>query len=384
MRVDGERIEREASALAFPRYPGTEGDTRAIELVAGWLREAGLEVSCEEFTYDIGPAFRALRLLLLGTGLLVGVAGILAQPQPQIAASCLALALLAGGTLLVWSPWLERLYSREGSTRTANVVGRTGPRRPRLSLIFVAHHDSKSQNLTLPYRSGLTILTLLAGAGLAALLIVGLAMGRVGGPPWLGPLLGGLAAASLVALSTLQNGNRSPGGVDNAGSVGILMELARILPGELPADVEAIFLSTGAEEDHMVGAMRWLDRHASLLAGRPTYALNLDGAGIPGKALLLERYGVGKSFSPFLSKMARRAAERLEIPLRGTPLPPALGVDAIPFVHRGIPCITFASGSLGPALLAIHSAEDHAENLDRDALERVARVVAATALDLTR
>ena len=56
--MDGERIEREASALAFPRYPGTEGDIRAIELVAGWLREAGLEVSCEEFTYDIGPAFQ--------------------------------------------------------------------------------------------------------------------------------------------------------------------------------------------------------------------------------------------------------------------------------------------------------------------------------------
>ncbi|MGB5816051.1 MAG: M28 family peptidase, partial [Thermoanaerobaculia bacterium] len=277
MRVNGERIQSEASALAFPRCSGSEGDVRAIEMVAGWLREAGLEVSCEEFTYDIGAAFRALRWLLLGTGLLVAIAGILAQPQPQIAASCLALALLAGGTLLVWSPWLERLYSREGSTRTANVIGRTGPRQPRLSLIFVAHHDSKSQNLPLPYRAGLTILTLLSGASLAVLLIVGLAMGQVGGPSWLGPLLGGLAAASLATLSTLHNGNRSPGGVDNAGSVGVLMELARVLPGELPADVEAIFLSTGAEEDHMVGAMRWLDRHLSLLAGRPTYALNLDG-----------------------------------------------------------------------------------------------------------
>ena len=384
MRVDGERIVREASALAFPRYPGTEGDVRAIEMVAGWLREAGLEVSREEFTYDIGPAFRALRLLLLGTGLLVAMAGILAHSQPQIAASCLALALLAGGILLLWSPWLEKLYSREGPTRTANVIGRTGSRQPRLRLILIAHHDSKSQNLPLPYRAGLTLLTLLASSILAALLIVGLAMGQVGGPSWLGPLLGSLAAASLVTLSTLRNGNHSPGGVDNAGSVAILMELARVLPGELPADVEAIFLSTGAEEDHMVGAMRWLDRHLSLLAGRATYALNLDGAGIPGKALLLERYGVGKSFSPFLSKMARRAAERLKIPLRGTPLPPALGVDAIPFIHRDIPCVTFASGSLGPAVMAIHSADDHAENLERSALERVALLVAATAIDLAR
>ena len=286
--------------------------------------------------------------------------------------------------LLGWSPWLERLYSREGSTRTANVIGRRRCRQPRLSLVFVAHHDSKSQNLTLPYRAGLTILTLVGSLGLAALLILGLAVGQVSGPAWLGPLLGGVAAASLATLSTLKSGNRSPGGVDNAGSVGILMELARVLPKKLPADVEAIFLSTGAEEDHMVGAMRWLDRHLSLLAGRPTYALNMDGAGIPGQAVLLERFGVGRSFSPFLSKMARRAAEKLEIPLRGTLLPPAMGIDAIPFVHRGIPCVTFASGSLGPAVVAVHSAGDHAENLDRDALERVARLVAATAMDLTK
>lgn len=384
MRVDAERIEKEAKALAFPRYPGTPGDLRAIELVAGWLDEAGLEVDREEFCYDIGPAFRALRLLLSTTGLLVAVAGILAQWRPQLALFCLGLALLAGGVFLVWSPWLERLYAGEGSTRTANVAGRTGPRQPRMTLIFVAHHDSKSQNLTLPYRVGLTILAIAGSLGLVGLLIVGLLLGRAVGPPWLGIVLGGVAAASLAALATLQNGNRSPGAVDNAGSVGILMELARVLPGELPADVEAIFLSTGAEEDHMVGAMRWLDRHLPTLAGRPVYALNLDGAGIPGRTVLLERYGLGKAFSPFLSKMSRRAAERLGIPLRGTLLPPAMGIDAIPFVHRGIPCVTFTSGSLGPAVVAVHSADDRPEHLDREALERVARLVAATALDLAR
>ena len=134
----------------------------------------------------------------------------------------------------------------------------------------------------------------------------------------------------------------------------------------------------------MVGAMRWLDRHTESLKGRPVYAINLDGAGIPGRVVLLDRFGLGKSFSPFLSKMARRAAEKLGIPIRSSLLPPAMGVDAIPFVHRGVPCLTVASGSLGPAVMAVHSSEDRAENLDRHSLEQVARLVTAMALDLTR
>ncbi len=67
--------------------------------------------------------------------------------------------------------------------------------------------------------------------------------------------------AALV-LSTMKSGNRSPGGVDNAGSVAIVLAAAERLIGELPDDIELIVLSTGAEEDHMIGAMRWLDTNA--------------------------------------------------------------------------------------------------------------------------
>ncbi len=184
-------------------------------------------------------------------------------------------------------------------------------------------------------------------------------------------------------LSTLRSGNRSPGGVDNAGSVAILLELARLLPARLPADVDLWFLSTGAEEDHMVGAMRWLDAHLGELA-RPVLALNLDGAGIPGRLALLERFGFGRRFSPELSRLARAVARRQGIAVRGVLLPPAMGVDAIPFAHRGVPCLTLASGSLGRAVLAVHSAGDVAGNLDRAALERAARLTAEMAVEICR
>ena len=59
-----------------------------------------------------------------------------------------------------------------------------------------------------------------------------------------------------------------------------------------------------------------------------------------------------------------------------------MGVDAIPFAHRGLPSLTLASGSLGRAAMAVHSAADTADNLDRTALDEAARLAAGMALEL--
>jgi hypothetical protein len=381
--VDGRRMMAEAAALAFPRRAGSEGDPRARALIREALAEAGLEVSEEPFAYDIRPAERALRGLLLGTALLTASAGLLALRWPAAALALQLAGMLAAVALVAWAPGLERLYRGEGPTRTANVVGRSGPQRPARTLIVLAHHDSKSQNLSFPWRIGLTLVALGAAALLLLLLALSLAgLGPGGGPGWPVLLTAGVSAAALLLLSTLKSGNLSPGGVDNAGSVAIVLELARRLPDRLPADAELIVLATGAEEDHMVGALRWLEAHAADLRGRPVHALNFDGAGAPGTTVLIERYGLGRAFAPALSRAVRRAARRLGWPVRGILMPPAMGIDAIPFAHRGLECLTVASGGLRPAILAIHSRRDVAAHLDRGAMERAALLALETLAEL--
>ncbi len=376
----GRTIRDRAIGLAFPRYPGTEGDARAIRLVRSWFEVEGVEVTEEGFSYDVRPAFRALRALLVSSAAGVAAAAMLGRERPILGLATLLTVWIAGAVFLGWAPWLERIYRRDGPTRTANVVGvrrhsERDSRPPRMTLIVLAHHDSKSQNLTLPFRAAFTGGALLGSLALGAMLVVRLAGGAI---PVLGTSLSaGVACLSLIVLATLRSGNRSPGGVDNAGSVAIVAELARVLPAETPEDVELVFLSPGAEEDHMVGAMRWLDRHAEELSDRDVLAINLDGAGIPGRVVLLERYGFGRAFSARLSRVARRAATDLGLRVRGTLLPPAMGIDAIPFKHRGIDCLTLASGSLCAAVAAVHSRRDHGENLDEEALENVARLARA-------
>ena len=380
--IDGRVLYDRAQELAFPRYPGTEGDRRAIEIVRSWFSAAGLEVSEEAFSYDVRPAFRALRTLLAVCAALVSGSALWARERPLVALALLGVALTGAGVFLGWAPWLERIYRREGPTETANVVGvrRARPGPPRRTLVVLAHHDSKSQSLTLPWRAAATLGAILGVLALATVELTVLVAGPVAAP-WLF-VPGAVATIALGSLATLRSGNLSPGGVDNAGSVAILAELAGPLARVVPEDIELVFLSPGAEEDHMVGAMRWLDRHADALAGQPVFAINLDGAGIPGRVTLLERYGFGRWFSPKLSALAREAAGALGLRARGVALPPAMGVDAIPFAHRGIESLTLATGSLGRAALAVHSRHDRGDNLEPQALAQVAHLVREMVLRL--
>ena len=131
----------------------------------------------------------------------------------------------------------------------------------------------------------------------------------------------------------------------------------------------------------MVGAMRWLARNleAERGAGGDIVAINMDGAGSPGRAVAMQWFGFGQRFGPAIIRAAREASATLAIPMRRIWLPPAVGVDAIPFVHRGIECVTFSSGSLGRETMAVHSAKDVADNLCERSLENVYRLVHETA-----
>lgn len=380
--VDGRRMKQSARELAFPRYPGTGGNRKAADLVARWFRDAGLQVDVEPFCYDIRPAMWAVRAVCLVAGLLLAASGSLAAASPARALGLLGAGIAVGGILLVWAPAAERMYAAPGPTETWNVSGSRRGANPMRTLIFVAHYDSKSQNLGFAARNGPVLLAMASGLSLALYLVASLLAGRPLGPAAVPLALALPGTIALLVLSTLQSGNASPGGVDNAGSVAILRELAAVLPPRVPPGVDLIFLSTGAEEDHMVGAMRWLDAHLHEFSGKEVFALNFDGCGAPGRPVSMERCGLFRSFAPRVAGVARETADRLGIPLRRIWLPPAMGVDAIPFLHRGLPCLTLASGSLGRATLAVHTAGDSAENLDPETLEACALLALETAVTL--
>jgi acetylornithine deacetylase/succinyl-diaminopimelate desuccinylase-like protein len=366
-RRSGAELADLAAAISYPRRAGSEGSRRAVAWLSARLEELGLEVHVEDFSYDLRPVERVLRWALLAGGMLVAAAGWMATRYPWSALLIVAFILAGGGMFLGWSPWLEELYRRGGPTRTANVVGRRRAVEPRRRLILMAHHDSKSQSLILPVRMAATIGAL---AGPIGVVIAIATAGRWEGAGWLGLAAGTAGLVAMTALALMTSGNESPGGVDNAGSVAIVLELVSRL-SDLPADFELVALLTGAEEDHMVGAMRFLDAHEDELALRPAWCLNFDGAGSPGRTVLITRYGRGRRFAPAMERIAVKTASEIGLPIRRIVMAPAVGIDAIPFAHRGIECLTLSSGSLGRATYAVHSAGDVVENLDGETMGRI-------------
>ncbi len=158
--IDGNCIFDDAAAIAYPRYPATEGDAKAISWLESRFREMGLEATLQWFTYDLRPAQRALQSVLVASAFFVAAAGFATTRSPVAGLILLVAAFVPGAVFLAWSPWLEKLYRREGGTRTANVIGRRGVADPRMTLMLMAHHDSKSQSLSFPFRMGLTITTI--------------------------------------------------------------------------------------------------------------------------------------------------------------------------------------------------------------------------------
>ena len=84
-----------------------------------------------------------------------------------------------------------------------------------------------------------------------------------------------------------------------------------------------------------------------------------------------------------LAQEVKRAAGRLGLSLRGILMLPAMGIDAIPFARRNLPCLTLSSGSLDRATMSVHSANDTAEHLDPDTLAEIADLAYETLIELT-
>jgi hypothetical protein len=378
----GDELVALAGSFAFPRRAGSDGSGRIVKRLTENLERLGLEVNHEDFSYDLGPVERGLRLFLVGGAALIFGSAWLTAEHPGWSAILLLGGFLFGALMLGWSPWLERLYRRPGPTHTTNIDGRRPVASPGRRIILMAHHDSKSQSLALPARMGSTVGAMVGAAGGACLVATALIAGTPPGPSWLPLAVGAVGSLSLLALATMTSGDLSPGGVDNAGSLAIVLEVAdRILKRAI--EIELVVLFTGAEEDHMVGAMRWLDRHTAELNDRETLVLNFDGAGSPGRTVLITRFGAGRRFAPGLERVAVDTARSVGEPVRRIIMAPAVGIDAIPFAHRGIECLTLSSGSLGRATYAVHSAGDVAENLDGETMARIADYAEAIVERLT-
>ncbi|MDP6461333.1 MAG: M28 family peptidase, partial [Gemmatimonadota bacterium] len=170
-------------------------------------------------------------------------------------------------------------------------------------------------------------------------------------------------------------GNESPGAMDNATGVSVLLEAARTFPTDPAlADAELLFVATGAEEIGLGGALRWIQTHESECPRDRTAVLNLDSVGVGRGVLGLDIHG-GLPGGLRMTDAFRKAAVASGVKARRIRVLPGVGVDTMPISSRGYSTVTLLGRVPGGASVRIHTARDTAEHLCEAGLRDAATVL---------
>ncbi len=376
-----------AASLARPRRVGSGEDEQVAQEIEERLRAWGWHVERQPFTFSTASEV-FLKLFILVSVLLV--AALLVWPERVLAVALVLLIALfmplnrsVQARALEWNgrglKWGQR-YTTANLIATRNRVSKiqsasaTAERNPvSLSphLYLVAHYDSKSQRMPLVVRMTLFMLAVIAGLTLVVLTL--LDVSTVLRLP-----IGLLALASAIPLLFLDVGNTSPGAIDNASSVGLVLHLAELLAQrtDWQDKLQITILMPSAEEMTLMGSVAYVTAYEQALRDQAErgglHVLNFDGVGVDG-----DLYFVGGSRQRQngdrinLLTCVRDSCAELNLPLKRFGFIGAL-FDHIPFAQRGFDAISLIT--VGRASRSVHTPADSIDQLHERGFDQAGRV----------
>lgn len=364
-----------ASAIAFPRKTGSAGEREARERVKGAFGAAGLLVKEEFFNCSDYGIRVAARWAMVPTGACLLAAALLLHFSDPIAAAVLAV-------ISVFPAGYISSRSRTGFAGprqliqylTANVTGAMAEEpKAGLTVVLMAHYDSKSQVFPIWWRVALFILSAGLSLVLIILIVAAAALWFFGaGALYLPVILPAALVLFLLDLSFLLNtaGNLSDGALDNATGVGLITEIAQRLVADPPAGLKLRVVATAAEEIGLCGSVAYLEAHRRDLDPDRTVVLNFDGCGGHRVASALKSYGLFPRRTPeHLVTLVEQIAFENSIPFRWHYIPVGMATDLMPFHRAGYQGVDFL-GLAGKS----HSTQDRMNLVREPALSDYVRL----------
>jgi hypothetical protein len=383
-----------ARAISRPRMVGTAGEEITRQKISRRLEQIGLQVSCQPFRFSTAMGeFLALEILTSQLLILASIGVSRLEPRLVIFLVIpLVMLILAirplnrsvqmhsfppkpGEPFSLWSKICWNLGARYA---TENIVG-TYPGasgKPGLpGLYLVAHYDSKSQRIPLVIRIALFAIGIGGSLVFAGLIVLGIFI------PVLTTIsygVAGVALLSSIPLLFLDAGNISPGAIDDASGVGVVLHLAEVLASqpEIHNRLNVTVLVTSAEELGTVGALAYVLENQSELRRQSVtgglHVLNFDGPGVLGSLYLAAP--VKKSHPSVrisLEDLVKEACEELGYRIGRFGLPGAL-FDHLPFADLGFDTASLIA--IGKSTWFVHSAQDSADKLDQRGFEQAGMV----------
>ncbi|MEE9215972.1 MAG: M28 family peptidase [Anaerolineales bacterium] len=390
-----------AQELTRPRLVGSDGELAARAAIKQILERVGYRVEQEPFRF-VAPLSTVISGQLILGSVLILTSLVMHMASPLAATLVAPLPLL---TILlsrplykwVWRQWVldsdlpesnGTRFSRWVTTKVGGVSSNLVATYPGIQsdtshthLIVAAHYDSKSQALAMPLRIILFAWIFMLTSSFVLLTVAGLFQPGIAE---YGQLSGALAIVAALPLMMLREQNDSPGALDNATGVGLVLALAEHLAvrSEIHSKLKVTYLFPGAEELGLLGSAAYVARNGPYLDhdqhGRRLYVLNLDAVGGQGRLYQFGgsgRPGSKQELSALIDQAGRRSGTNM-----GRAAAVGLLLDHIPFAQAGIDAVSLVS--IGWSARTIHTAHDTPDNFSAEAFARTAKVVIQVAEEL--
>jgi hypothetical protein len=377
MTFNPENAYKHVENLSFPRTTGSSGEKKARDYISDYFKSLGLKTESQEFTYSTFPLGIMARLFLLFLMFLEVLIYVFYENHPflSVIISLMVVFLIISSTK--WRESYHSLYNIPWKIKTSwNLIARDMKEGARKNLIFLAHYDSKSQTLPAFWRAILFGSSLTGSSSLIGLATTFAILKFLNWqlPVWDKSLLFYLCLVTIISFLLLQlnrSSNLSPGALDNASGIGVLLELAKNLPEEL-RNTNLTFIATGAEEDGLCGAIRFMEEKGKDYDKQSSFFINFDGPGADGNIIITSSYAIppihtGGLLTPLAFKIAKEDGYKT---IKGY-IPLGAGLDQFPISMYGFPVITISSGKiLSKIIFAIHTENDTMELISKKALEQ--------------
>ncbi len=372
MDYSRENIIQHIGTLSFPRRTGSQGNERAQAYILDFFQRHALNVETHEFSFSTFWISLVARVIPIMIPAFIILSALISEAHPFLAFGVIIAIFVLLSICTRWSWISEKIAGCDGPRRSSNIIARIPAERSSKHVVFMAHYDSKSQ--TIPIR--IRVLALIIFLGLSGTAILLLLMKSSG--------ILSIEKEPIITLSVISfiflfphlinlNRNGSPGAIDNASGIGIMLELARVLKANQRTGMPSFtFVATGAEEEGLIGSVNFMKKYAKTFPREATFFINFDSAGAPGKIILISRHGIlsrerSRKLSAALLKIARERSAHM---VSGS-LPPGTGVDSFPISYRRFEAVTISSGTLSKPVLLIHSSNDTRSNISADTVGKI-------------
>ncbi len=368
MGLDENNAYRITEELSFPRLVGSEGEPKAIKMVVDEFQKIGIEAKRENFETSFF-SWTMARYIFFPLAAIIILAAYLLYLSP-IASIVLSVLLLIVGMYATRLTGLGDVPKGKKYT-TENIYGKLPSANNKIDVLYMAHWDSKSQTFSTLFRILIFIISIFGALVLAVFILIGAIIsltGTLNSQYYWGVLIASIVIGVIANLNFFnKTGNESPGSLDNAASVGTMLELARYFKENPPKNTNLTFISTGSEELNLGGAINFLKKHKDELDPSRTYFINFDGIGGKGVIRVITSYGFPKrSSSDKLNKLFLEVGKEQNIGCKSIWLPVGAWSDYMPAIKAGFEaCWLATDGSLSN----VHLPRDNMDTISKDGLK---------------